>query len=399
MELEITQKVLGAVFVLSLVLGAVANKTNFCTMGAVSDLVNMGHTGRIRAWLFAIAVATAGTLALEAAGILDLSGTRPPYRSALFMWPRFLLGGLLFGIGMTLASGCGNKTLVRIGGGNLKSLVVFLVMGLFAFLMTRTDFYGVVFHSWMLPLSIDLAALGIPSQELGTLLGAGGPWSGALHYALGAALVAGLVWFAFRSEHFRTADNIVGGLVVGAVVVGAWYVTGGPWGADWKEFADFAEQPPAGVGVQSFTFVNPSGETLYLAMQGFPPGLVTFGVVSVAGVILGSLLWALASGGFRVEWFRDLRDALAHVAGGALMGIGGVLGLGCTIGQGVTGVSTLALGSFLALGAIILGAALTMKVQYYRMVYEGEATWGAALLTALADLRLLPARMRRLEAV
>ena len=78
---------------------------------------------------------------------------------------------------------------------------------------------------------------------------------------------------------------------------------------------------------------------------------------------------------------------------------GGVLALGCTIGQGITGISTLALGSFIAFGGIVLGSALTMKIQYYKMVYEDEASFGAALVTSLVDMHLLPKALRRLESV
>jgi uncharacterized protein len=44
--------------------------------------------------------------------------------------------------------------------------------------------------------------------------------------------------------------------------------------------------------------------------------------------------------------------------------------LGCTIGQGITGFSTLAVGSILTFLAIVAGSALTMKVQYRRMLRE-----------------------------
>ena len=125
MNLSIHVQVLGAVFAIAVVMGAVTSKTNFCAMGAVSDWVNIGDTGRMRAWVFAMAVALAGMIALEGAGIVNLSGeTFPPYRTANFAWIRYLLGGFLFGVGMTLGSGCGNKTLVRVGSGNLKSVVV-----------------------------------------------------------------------------------------------------------------------------------------------------------------------------------------------------------------------------------------------------------------------------------
>ena len=127
MAFNVHIQVLGAVFLIAVLMGAVVNKTHFCTMGAVSDWVNIGDTGRMRAWVFAMAVSLLGVVALEAAGVLNLnSDTFPPYRSASFAWPRYVVGGLMFGFGMVLASGCGNKTLVRVGSGNLKSLVVLL---------------------------------------------------------------------------------------------------------------------------------------------------------------------------------------------------------------------------------------------------------------------------------
>ncbi len=141
------------------------------------------------------------------------------------------------------------------------------------------------------------------------------------------------------------------------------------------------------------------GQTLEYAAGGFSRNLLTFGVVAVAGVVLGSLLWSLLSRSFRIEWFSSVSDAVYHVIGAVLMGIGGTLAMGCTIGQAVTGVSTLAIGSILTFGAIFLGSALTMKVQYYKMVYEDEATVLKALITGLVDLKLLPEKLRTLEAI
>jgi hypothetical protein len=141
------------------------------------------------------------------------------------------------------------------------------------------------------------------------------------------------------------------------------------------------------------------GQVAGYSAAGFSKAYLTFGVVAVLGVVLGSLLWALLSRSFRLEWFVSFRDFLSHLIGATLMGFGGVLALGCTIGQGITGISTLALGSFIAFGGIVLGSALTMKVQYYKMVYEDDASFAAALITALVDMHLLPKWLRRLEAV
>ena len=403
-------------FAIALVMGLVVNKTNFCTMGAVSDLVNMGDTGRIRAWLFAIAVALLGVAVLEYLGLVEASDTFPPYRAGNLIWAENILGGLMFGIGMTLASGCGNKTLIRIGGGNLKSIVVFAIIGLIAYFMLNPfpgsdqTLMSVLFYDWIRPLSVSLGS----SQDLGYLLGR----ESAATARLGIGVVLGLVLaaYAFKSIDFRgSRDNILGGLVVGIAIIGAWYLSSNirvesfdgevslsAYYNQWDMLADSEAGKPAQgrpLAPQSYTFINPMGQTLGYAAGGFERSLLNFGVMAVFGVVLGSLLWSLISRSFRIEWFSSLRDAINHVSGAVLMGFGGTLAMGCTIGQGITGVSTLALGSFMTLGAIFLGSALTMKVQYYKMVYEDEASLGKALVTGLVDLHLLPERFRRLEAV
>ncbi|HID49714.1 MAG TPA: YeeE/YedE family protein [Chromatiales bacterium] len=411
--------VLLAVFGVAFVLGAVVNKTNFCTMGAVSDWVNMGDTGRFRAWVFAMAIALLGVVVLEGSGLISVDKTLPPYRGSNFAWLEYILGGFLFGIGMTLGSGCANKTLIRLGGGNLKSLVVFAVIAVFAYFMlnpfpgTDQTLYSALFYGWTNPVTVTLAN----GQDAGSLVaGATGSDLATTRIVLGLLVAAAMVGYVFRSADFRGSfDNVLGGLVVGLAVLTAWYVTADlvTVSADgemlsWTEYAsaeswdmleDDPDARPRDVGVQSFTFINPIGQTLRFVLNEFDATLVTFGLMAVAGVVLGSLFWALVSRGFRIEWFVNFRDFITHVIGAVLMGVGGVLALGCTIGQGITGVSTLAVGSFLALGSIILGSALTMKIQYHKMVYEEEASFGKALITALVDMKLLPAGMRKLEAV
>jgi hypothetical protein len=397
MEFTIHLQILAIVLVTGMVMGAVANKTNFCTMGAVSDWVNMGDTGRLRAWLLAMAVAILGVLLLEGSGKAVLpSDTFPPYRTAGFAWLRYVLGGVLFGIGMTLGSGCGNKTCVRLGGGNLKSLLVLAVASTAAYWMLWGDiggegFFEVVFNRWLSPTSIDLAGRGIASQELGAMLAAAsGADAGTLHYVVGGVLVAGLLAFIFRSADFRGSfDNILGGLVIGLAVVAGWYISGGSMGAAWMEYAEMASDIPSRVNVQSYTFISPMGDSVRYLLSPGNFTLINFGVMALSGVIAGSFLYAVITRRFRFEWFASGKDFAGHAVGGLLMGVGGVLSMGCTIGQAVTGVSTLALGSFLTFFAIVFGSALTMKVQYYLM--DEQSLFGA-LYSALADFRLLPRR-------
>jgi len=371
MELNIHTQMLAAVFAIAVVMGAVTNKTNFCAMGAVSDWVNIGHTGRMRAWVFSMAVALAGVIALEATGIVNLSSeTFPPYRTANFAWIRYLLGGFMFGVGMTLASGCGNKTLVRIGSGNLKSLVVLAVGSVCAYLMLWTPLYERAFMPWVAATTINLQAHGVANQEFGTILAGmfGMAMSKHLNMAVALVVFAGMLYFCFKSADFRfDTDHIFGGAVVGLAIVAGWWLTGGPIGREWKEYADMATVVPSRVQVQSYTFVSPMGDTLRYLLDPANYSLVNFGVMALAGVIAGSSLWAVLTGQFRVEWFASWGDFANHAVGGVLMGIGGVLSMGCTVGQAITGMSTLAIGSILTFLAIVIGAAGTMKYQYWRI--------------------------------
>jgi uncharacterized membrane protein YedE/YeeE len=374
MELSIHTQVLGAVFAIAVVMGAVTSKTNFCSMGAVSDWVNIGDTGRMRAWVFSMAVALAGVIALEASGTVNLSGeTFPPYRTANFAWIRYLIGGFLFGVGMTLASGCGNKTLVRIGSGNLKSLVVLAIGAVCAYLMLWTPLYEKAFLPWVSATTINLQAHGVANQELGTILAGmvGMGLSKHFNLAVAIAVVAGMLFFCFKSADFRTEhDHILGGAVMGAAVVAGWWLTGGSVGREWKEYADMAAVVPSRVQVQSYTFVSPMGDSLRYLLDPANLSLVNFGVVALAGVILGASFWAIATGQFRIEWFADWKDFANHAVGAVLMGTGGVLSMGCTVGQAITGMSTLAIGSILTFLAIVIGAAGTMKYQYWRITRE-----------------------------
>jgi uncharacterized membrane protein YedE/YeeE len=375
-------------FAIAFILGAVVNKTNFCTMGAVSDWVNMGDTGRMRAWFLAIAVAMLGVVLLEYFGKLSADGAFPPYRGAQFIWAENLLGGLLFGIGMTFASGCGNKSLIRIGGGNIKSIFVVLIIGVIAYFMTNPfpgsdkTLFTVLFLDWLRPLAVTLSG----HQDLGTLV-AGAADAVKARLIIGGLLALAILVWVFKSADFRSSrDNILGGLVVGLAVLGAWYVTSNvvikvdtethtlvDYVQQWDFLADSDAGKPADsrpLSAQSFTFINPMGQTLGYATSGFKHDLLTFGVMALLGVIAGSLVWSLLSRSFRIEWFASGKDFVSHVFGAVLMGFGGVLALGCTIGQGITGVSTLALGSFITLFAIIAGSAITMKIQYWLMMRE-----------------------------
>jgi uncharacterized protein len=359
----LASQVLWASFALAVAFGAIAQRTHFCTMGAVADIVNIGDWSRMRMWVLAIGVAILGFNTMVALGIVDAGKTF--YTAPRVVWLSNLVGGLLFGFGMVLASGCGSKTLVRIGGGNLKSVVVFVVLGLAAFATLR-GITGVARVATVDRVAVELAG----TQDLPSLaarvFGVAKPWAAhVLSVLVGGALV---VWVLLRREG-RTRDVLLGGIGIGAVIAAMWWVSG--------HLGYVAEDPNTlqeafvatnSQRMESLSFVAPIAYTIdWLIFFSDKSKVLTIGIVSTVGVIVGSAVVALATRTFRWEGFANAEDTANHIVGGVLMGVGGVTALGCTVGQGLSGVSTLAIGSFIAFASIIGGAVLALRYQVWRI--------------------------------
>ena len=359
----LTAQVLWAAFALAVAFGAIAQRTHFCTMGAVADIVNIGDWSRMRMWALAIGVAMIGFNAMVGAGWLQAAHS--VYAGPQLLWLSSLIGGALFGFGMVLASGCGSKTLVRIGGGSLKALVVFCVLA-FAAAATLRGISAVARVA-----TVDALAIHLPTgQDLPSLLAHfGGGARTTLALVLGGGIGLALLAWAMAKPAGRSADVLLGGLGVGALVVALWWVSG--------RLGHLAEHPATleeawlatnSRRMESFTFVAPYAYTMeWLTLFSDKSRVLTIAVVTTLGVIAGSAAVALFGRSFRWEGFRGVEDTANHLVGAVLMGVGGVTALGCTIGQGITGVSTLALGSFIALAGIVGGAVAALRYLTWRV--------------------------------
>jgi uncharacterized membrane protein YedE/YeeE len=354
--------VVALAFALAFVFGAVAQRVNFCTMGAIADIANFGDWRRMRMWLLAIAVAVAGTGLMQWLGWIDIG--KSIYTSAQVPWLSHIVGGFLFGFGMTLASGCGSKTLLRIGAGNLKSLIVLVFLAAGAYMTLK----GVFAPLRAFGLDVVRFDAGAKSSDLPSLAIATGVTSARAWLPL--VIAAALAVFVFGNRDFRTSrEYVVGGLVIGAVIVGGWYVTAhlgylpeDPQTLEEKFVATNSGRP------ESYSFVAPTAYLLELLLLWTDRSrVVTFGIAGVLGMLLGAAAVAVATRTFRWESFASVEDMSNHVVGGLLMGFGGVTALGCTIGQGISGVSTLAVGSFIALGAIVAGCVSALRYQSWRI--------------------------------
>lgn len=364
---RLQQTVLWATFAVTFVVGWVMSRTNFCTMGAVSDIVNIGDWGRMKMWVGAIAVAILLTQAMQATGVIDVA--QSIYTGSRLIWLSHVVGGFAFGVGMVLASGCAGKNLIRIGGGSLKALVVFTVMGLAAY-MTLRGLFAVGRVATVDRVAIELAG----PQDLPHLIQRAAGFAEAslpqLNLVLGLVIGVALLVFCFARREHRTLDVIGAALVVGAGVSAVWWISGslGHLAEDPRTLEETFLATNSG-RMESLSFVAPAAYTLELLMFWSDASrTLSLGITSVIGLIAGAFVNALMSRGFYWEGFAGTEDTANHLVGAVLMGAGGVTALGCTIGQGLSALSTLAVGGVISFAAIIVGARVGLAYQQWRVM-------------------------------
>lgn len=320
-----------------ILLGLAARLGRFCTLGAIEDLLYQNSTIRVRMWALAIGVAIIGTFSLIGLDALEASET--VYLS--FQWNPLasILGGLTFGYGMALTGTCGFGCLARLGGGDLRSFVIVLVMGISAYMALS----GPLAH-----LRVGL----FPMQEVTGPTPPGiAHWmaekTGLSPVTMGVLIGLGILGLALTSRQFlKNPMALFWGMAVGVAVVTGWA------GSAWVARNGFAAVP-----VESHTFSAPLGDTILYAMTS-SGNTLNFGVGSVSGVLIGALAATLIKGQFRWEACEDNRELRRQILGASLMGVGAVVAFGCTIGQGVSAFSVLFYGAPVTLISIFLGAAL-----------------------------------------
>ena len=327
---------------IGLVYGAVGLLSGFCLMSSLRGWWAQGDSRLVRTYALAMGVAIAATQLLAVRQVVDLG--KSIYLQPTFSAPLMFVGGVLFGYGMVLSNGCGSRALVLLGRGNLRSLVVVIVLGIAAEVTLKGLIApGRIFLLQWTEITANVTSLPALIAKLGV--------SETFARSLAAPIVsAALIIFAFSHAPFQRAwGQIAAGIIVGLLVAAGWYATG-YLGAD-----DFNPTP-----VTSLTFVAPIADALQYAMLSTGSTL-NFGIVTVIGVFAGSLVTALATQRFHWEGYSSPQHMLRSVSGAALMGVGGVAALGCSVGQGLTGLSTLALASFVAVAGIFFGTAIGLR--------------------------------------
>ncbi|KAJ04179.1 YeeE/YedE family protein [Sulfitobacter mediterraneus] len=320
-------------------LGLAARIGRFCTLGAIEDLYYGESALRLRMWGIAIGVAVIGTFGLSAAGLLDLGNTLYMTRDWNLLGSVF--GGLVFGYGMALAGNCGYGALARLGGGDLRSFLIVLVMGLSAYVTLGGPLSGL--RIWAFGTYVHPAATSSYAQALSTLSGLSVNVAGM---AIGAVILALTL---INRDMRRSFSHVFWGAVVGLSIVSGWA------GTHWVAAHGFDA-----TSVVSHTFSAPIGETMLYAMTS-SGNTISFGTGSVIGVLLGAFLGSLFKGHFRWEACDDPRELGRQLFGAALMGMGAVVAVGCSVGQGISAFSVLAYSAPITLLCILAGAAIGLR--------------------------------------
>ncbi len=323
-----------------ILLGLAARLGRFCTLGAIEDVLYGGSDTRMRMWALAIGTAVTGTFALIGAGLLHESESF--YLSIRWMPMASIIGGLMFGYGMALAGNCGYGAIARLGGGDLRSFVIVLVMGASTYVVLagplapiRNFFFRQVDVTTGPPpgLAHHIARLtGLPLHGIGI--------------AVGLAIIVAALWApALR----RDRRAMFWSVMVGLAIVSGWA------GTQYVASNGFEALP-----IASHSFSAPVGDTILWAMTGsLRP--VNFAVGSVTGVWLGAFIGSLIKGHFRWEACEDPRELRRQIIGAAVMGAGAVIAMGCTVGQGMSAFSVLAVSAPVTFLAIFAGAALGLR--------------------------------------
>ncbi len=304
-----------------------------------------------------------------------------------------LLGGFIFGVGMTYAGGCATGTLYRAGEGYLQFWITLLFMGVGYIVFTilfptlKSTYFApltfgegtTLFKNSLLPASFLAIIIGIitvliystiigrkklknkkgktPSKvstdtekdltaqlniPTSTIIGLTSFYNGIKQYILGFTNINDSVKSLKKPWDPRTAAL---GITVLAII---WFSQVSIVGITGPE-ARWAGYLLNIVGINSANYEY-WGSILFLG-EGIR---VTVDMIMITFVIIGSFLAATFSGDFRLRIPKKKRLPNA-VIGGFMMGIGSRLAPGCNIGNIYSGIAELSIHSFIATIGIISG--------------------------------------------
>jgi uncharacterized membrane protein YedE/YeeE len=340
-------------FLLGVVFGFACQRSRFCFLGIISDVYICRNLNRLSLYLFTLLTAVIGVQLLAGSGFINPADSA--YMNISNKTISSMSGGLLFGIGMTFCSGCTTSTLIKFGEGNIKSLIILILSGVAAISTMRGSLSSIRIHLFednFLAKKINnffeyKVSSGIYIEWLWPIL-----------------LLTCLTFLLFKQvKNLEIRKNAIWGLIIGVCIVGAWFVSG--------NIGFLAEHPDTleseyiltnSGKPESFSFIGPLAYSLeFFLYQSDSSKFISFGIIVLFGLLLGSYLSARLQKRFKIEFFTTKNDIIYCVLGSTLMGFGGVTASGCTLGHGLSGLSLGSLDSIIVVSSIAIGAVLGIR--------------------------------------
>ena len=329
--------------ILGIIFGIILQRGRFCMNSAFRDIIVLKEFSLIKSVIIAILISMLGFAIMAFAGIINLN-PKP------FAPVANIIGGFIFGMGMTLAAGCASGTTYRVGEGMMGSLVALLGYSIGAY-VTKSGAWAEA-KTFLQTFKISEEGTGASLTVFGSAL------TPLLMLIIGIAGIAVVLIFwilpmlkkrkASDSKMFDFSD-------MGKKI----FKNGWPWsitGIAIGILALFAYVSSAATG-RDYALGITSGWSNWLKYwtTGAESAL-TWETFLVVGVVIGAFISSMIAGEFKLRAPKDGKRILIQFIGGLAMGFGAVVAMGCNIGNTLSGIPLLSVGSLVSTAFIILGA-------------------------------------------
>ncbi len=345
--------------------GFFLQKGDLCGSSAFSETIMMHDPRKMIGLWILIVVAMLGFAGLDSLGWVKLN-PKP------LVYLNYIIGGVIFGVGMVFANGCISGCLYKGAAGNLNSIIAILGIPIGIMLVEYGPLNG--FHLWMKKYVISTAA----GEKVSLYAITGLPfWSLALFFAiLTLVLVAVFNKRRQMKEHQPQNDDMpllerimtkpwkpwVAGLAIGLLMVRA-YLSSAASGRNYPLGVTHGVMQAELLLVDNnfdHVYANPSATTNIATAQGGaaptsnPSGkkIVWWLVAGVLSLMFGSWVSARMSG--RAKLLPKPPDEiLVALLGGLMIGTGAALAGGCVVGNIMSGWALMSVGTIL-FGVVVI---------------------------------------------
>lgn len=297
--------------------GFVLQRGRYCMNSAFRDVIFVNDLTLFRSWLLALLVAILGSNLLEQFGMMGEGGLTRQVFAPLAA----IVGGYIFGLGIVMAGGCGSGVLYKQGEGQFAALIATFGFGVSLIATLHGPLKPVAELIKRFKFSIGQGEDAISNPALWDIFGGGT----TTKWIVIAAVAAVIIPVVLKGNPLGKGPKkgwswSVGGLLIGALVVVAWWASN-QWGGRARglsfsgPLAEFL----------MFVLVGNSGAKNDLMFNLFGIGVVSWSALYVVGVPFGAYISSKGLGEFKWTAPKQVDELIRVFLGGLVMGFGAAI--------------------------------------------------------------------------